>query len=70
MKDPLTILPALYARLAKSSWARLTGEPPAPARELTPKAAQAAANQEWEHEGGNVTPLKKPGMKAVPEIPV
>ena len=72
MKDIHTNLPELYARLAATSWAILTGrQPEEPAKELTPKAAQAAANQEWEQEGGSVKlPQEKTGLKAVPKIPL
>jgi hypothetical protein len=39
------------------------GSRTAPAAELSPKEAQAAANQEWEDEGGSVKPAAAPGPK-------
>jgi hypothetical protein len=70
MNDLHTKLPVLYARLARTSWAILTGrQPEAPAKELTVHEVQAAANQEWEHEGGSVRLPERTGMKAVPKIP-
>jgi hypothetical protein len=52
-------------------WSTLTGRPPAaPTQELTPKAAQVAADQEWEDEGGSCKPAKKPGAQPAPKIPL
>ncbi len=72
MNDDIhTKLPELYARLASTSWAILTGgKPEAPAKELTAHEVQAAANQEWEHEGGSVALPERTDIKAVPKIPL
>jgi hypothetical protein len=72
MNDDIhTKLPALYARLASTSWAILTGrKPEEPAKELTVHEVQVAANQEWEHEGGSVRLPEKPGMNPVPKLPL
>jgi hypothetical protein len=70
MSDIHTKLPELYARLASTSWAILTGrQPEEPAKELTVHEVQAAANQEWEHEGGSVALPERTDIKAVPKIP-
>jgi hypothetical protein len=42
-----------------------------PSEAVTRKVEQAAANEEWEHEGGSVKPAEKqPGLAAVPKIPL
>ena len=61
MKPPLaTSFAAFYAQCVNTYWSMITGRVPAPVpiKELTPKAAQAAANQEWEAEGGTCKPAK------------
>jgi hypothetical protein len=63
MKNPPMTFPELYARWASVMLAGWL--PQAPAKDLTPKAAQAAANEKWEDEGGSVTRLK-----VVPKIPL
>jgi hypothetical protein len=70
MKTTDTIFPEL-SQWVNTGWALLTGRSPeSPPKELPPKAAQAAANQAWEDEGGSVIkPPKKPVTKEVPKIP-
>jgi hypothetical protein len=59
-----------YPALLNTGWSMLAGTPPAaPARELTPKAAQVVADQEWEDEGGSCKPAKKPGTEPETKIP-
>jgi len=71
MKSPLTTFSALYAECMNSYWSKLTGRPPeAPAKDLTPKAAQVVADQEWEDEGGSIKPAKKPAAEPAPKIPL
>ena len=43
---------------------------PAQPAELTPKEAQIAANQEWEHEGGTIKPEKSPVAAPRSKIPL
>lgn len=70
MKPSLTTFAALYRECMSTYWSTLTGRPPeAPAKELTPKAAQVVANQEWEDEGGSIKPAKKPATKPAAKIP-
>jgi hypothetical protein len=69
MKNLQTTIPALYTKWVNTSWLMLTGRPE-PAKVLTPKAAQVAADQEWEDEGGSVKPAKKPGTEPGPKIPL
>jgi len=45
-------LPMMYARWANAVWPLL--ELPGPSVELTARAAQVAADQKWESEGGSV----------------
>ena len=45
------------------------GSAAAPAADLTPKAAQVVADQEWEDEGGSIKPAKKAQPAPVPKIP-
>ncbi len=61
MKGLRKSLPELYAQWVNTGWTILTGRPPEPpAAQLPPKdAQQAAANQEWEDEGGSVKPRPK-----------
>jgi hypothetical protein len=72
MKAPQT---SLYAKWVNTGWMVLTGRPTElPAKEAAPKAAQAAADQEWEDEGGSVKPAQKPGTEKkgtepAPKIP-
>ncbi|MEK6246312.1 MAG: hypothetical protein AABM33_17650 [Pseudomonadota bacterium] len=70
MKSPRTTFTAPYAEWLATRWSMLTGRPPAaPAQDLTPKAAQVVAVQEWEDEGGSIKPAKKPGPEPAPKIP-
>jgi hypothetical protein len=71
MKPPIMPFTALYTQWLDSFRVLLPGrEPAAPAGELTPKAAQSAADQEWEEEGGCITPAQKaPGRAPAPKIP-
>jgi hypothetical protein len=52
------------------STARIGSPPAAPAEELTPKAAQVVADQEWEDEGGSIKPAKKPDLQPKPKLPL
>jgi hypothetical protein len=70
MKTPRQSLAVLYVKWANAGWSALTGRPPGPSSELPPKAAQAAANQEWEAEGGSVKPAETPGAQPEPKIPL
>ena len=53
-------LPELVGRLSKAVW---PGRPETPLEAQLHKAEQAAANQEWEDEGGAVKPPIVPGPK-------
>jgi hypothetical protein len=46
-------------------------KPSGPSEELSPQQEQAAANQEWEDEGGSIKPPAetKPVLASVPKIP-
>jgi len=73
MTTPNTPFTAIYTQWLESFRAMLPGCAPAgPAEELTPKQEQAAANQEWEHEGGSIKPPaeQKPGVEPGPKLPL
>jgi len=53
---------ALYTQWLDSFRALIPGMS-GPSEELTRKQEQAAANQEWEDEGGSVVQTAKPGTK-------
>ncbi len=55
MKTPLETFMAPYSAWLNASWSVLTGMP-LPGPEESPKAVQADAEQEWEHEGGSLRP--------------
>jgi hypothetical protein len=55
MKTPLETFMAPYADWLNATWSMATGVPMA-AKEAAPKAAQAQAEQDWEHEGGSLKP--------------
>lgn len=44
-------------------WAMVLGHVPAPVKSLTPKPGQVVAVHQWEDEGGNVKPPRKPHAK-------
>lgn len=69
MKSLRTTIPALYAKWLNTGWSMLGGRS-APAKELTPKAAQVVADQEWEDEGGSIKPVKEPGKQPAPKLPL
>jgi len=70
MKSPLSTFTELYLQWLDSFRVMLPGrEPAAPADQSTPKAAQTAAVQEWEDEGGSIKQAKKPGLEPAPKIP-
>ena len=75
MKTPRTTFAAVYAEVLNAGWSMIPGgslaaQAPSPAPELTPKAAQVEAEQEWEHEGGSIVPPeKKPELESGPKIP-
>ena len=63
---------AIYAQWLESFRAMIPGgKTPGPSEELTPKQEQAAANQEWEDEGGSIKPPAetKPDRAPGPKIP-
>ena len=68
MKSPRATIAELYTECMNTYWSTLTGRPE-PAK-VTPKAAQVAADQEWEGEGGCCKPAKKPGTEPAPKIPL
>ena len=69
MKTTLETLTARYTEWLNTSWSMITGTP-LPAKEPPPKAAQAAAEQEWEDEGGSIKPAKKPQAEAASKLPL
>ena len=72
MKPTATPFTAIYTEWMKSFLALIPGGLPAagPAEELPAKAAQVAAVQEWEDEGGSIKPAApKPGIEPAPKIP-
>lgn len=63
---------AIYARWLESLRAMIPGgKPSGPPAEMTPRQEQAAANQEWEDEGGSIKPPAeaKPVLASAPKIP-
>lgn len=70
-KSPLSSLTDLYTAWWKLGMTMFTGRPTEPPKEPpTPKAEQAAANQEWEAEGGSVKAGIRPaGTKPAPKLP-
>ena len=48
----------------------LPGGSAATAKDPTPKQAQVAANQEWEHEGGSIKPEKTPENPPPAKLPL
>ena len=73
MKTTVTPFTAVYTQWLDSFRAMLPGyAPEAPAEQAgltTLKQEQAAANQEWEHEGGSIKPAPTPEAKDAPKIP-
>jgi hypothetical protein len=68
--SPMTI-PELYANWIASSWSLLLGRVTAvPSAEPAPHAAQAAAEQEWEDEGGSVKLPEQPQAEQAPKLPL
>jgi hypothetical protein len=71
MKTPRTTFTALYTGWLDNCRSIFIGRPPAaPAQELTPKAAEVAADQEWEDEGGSIKQAKKPDVEPKPKLPL
>jgi hypothetical protein len=71
MKNTLTSIPELYANWMNLGWSMLAGMlPGTQAKELPPKPAQVAAEQEWEDEGGSVKQPKKPQAQPAPKRPL
>jgi hypothetical protein len=66
MKSLPTTFAALYRECMSTYWSRLTGRPTV---EPTAKAAQVAAVQEWEDEGGSIKPAKKAAPEPAAKIP-
>ena len=70
MKPTVSAFTTIYTEWLDSILAMLPGAShTAPAKETTPKKEQAAANEEWEDEGGCVVPEKKPAQAPAPKIP-
>ncbi|MEO8145370.1 MAG: hypothetical protein ABI654_14260 [Betaproteobacteria bacterium] len=69
MKTYLETITERYTAWLNTSWSMLTGTP-LPATDPTPKAAQAAADQEWEDEGGAIKPAKNPAAEPAPKLPL
>ena len=72
MNPTNTPFTAIYAQWLESFRAMIPGNRPSgPSEELTPKQEQAAANQEWEDEGGSIKPPAeaKPALAPAPKIP-
>ena len=60
MKPPVSTFTSIYTEWLDTFRAMIPGGSQAGAtKEPTPKEAQAAANQEWEDEGGSIKPEKK-----------
>jgi hypothetical protein len=71
MKSSHTAMPELYASWMNVGWSMLASMlPGAQAKELPAKPAQAAAEQEWEDEGGSVKQPKKPQAQPAPKLPL
>ena len=72
MKTSLTTFTAVYTEWLATFRSMIPGgAPAAPAGELTPKAAQVVADQEWEDEGGCIKQAKKnPEQAPAPKIPL
>jgi len=72
MDPKSTPFTAIYAQWLESFRAMILWDRPSgSSAELTPKQEQAAANQEWEDEGGSIKPPKeaKPALAPTPKIP-
>ena len=67
MKIIRETFPTLYARWVSTTWPILTGRPN-PSSPI-PQAAQVAADQEWEDEGGSIKPEKTQAPQPAPKIP-
>ena len=62
---------ARYIEWLNTAWTVVADKPPAaPAKVLSPKAAQVVADQEWEDEGGSCKPAKETGTEPAPKIPL
>jgi len=73
MKPTVSTLASIYNEWLDTFWSMVPGGSHArPAGEPSPKEAQAAANQEWEDEGGLVKPEKSAGPSPAsgPKIPL
>lgn len=68
MEPSRTPLTAIYIEWL-NAWRSIFTRTP-PAQDSTPPPAQAAAEQEWEHEGGSIKQPKKPGREPEPKIPL
>jgi len=70
MNPPNTPFTAIYMQWLDSLRSLIPGYPAKPAAVPTPKQEQAAANQEWEDEGGSIKPPETtPGVKPAPKLP-
>ena len=70
MKPTVSAFTTIYTEWLDSILALLPGASHTPAaKEPAPKSDQAAANEEWEDEGGCIVPEKKPAQDPAPKIP-
>lgn len=70
MEPSRTPFTAIYTEWLRAWRSMFAGTPPAePAQNPTPPHAPAAAEQEWEDEGGSIKQTKKPGREPGPKIP-
>jgi len=71
MKPSIPTIPDFYTKWLHAGRSMLESMlPGAPARELPPKPAQVAAEQEWEDEGGSIKSPKKPQAEPAPKLPL
>jgi hypothetical protein len=71
MKPSVIPFTAVYTQWLDSFRALLPGSmPPGSSQAINHSREQAAANQEWEHEGGSIRPASTPGAKDAPKLPL
>jgi hypothetical protein len=69
MKNIFETVTERYTAWLNTSWSMVTGTP-LPAKDPSHKAAQVAAVQEWEDEGGAIKPAKTPEAEPTPKLPL